>query len=246
MKPEQKKYILDNVNQKSIKDISRELNLKERKIRKFLEEQKTENAQKDSQKETIPPHRKKTILLSVILIIVLGFTVYNNSLNNVFFWDDRILIEENEYITSWSYILRIFTKDIGGGAGKQYTFYRPFQIFTYMIDYSIWGLNARGYHFTNIVLHITAALSIFWLINIVFKDNFLSLLTGAFFVVHPIHTEAVTYISGRADSLALVFALLCVIFYVKSLSYKRSGAFCLMVLSYVFALLSKENSLILI
>ncbi|MBN1869142.1 MAG: tetratricopeptide repeat protein [Candidatus Omnitrophica bacterium] len=187
----------------------------------------------------------KTVFLSFVLIITLGFTVYANSLNNGFIWDDQALIEDNSYVKSWSSLPQIFSQNIGAGAQKNWAFYRPLQMITYMSDYSLWKLDARGYHLTNILLHILAALSIYALLNTLFNDHALSFLTSALFVVHPIHTEVVTYISGRADSLAVLFTLLCFIFYIKSLPSKRAGMTVLMLSSYACALLSKESSLIL-
>ena len=162
---------------------------------------------------TKTPAGKKTVFLSVILIILLGFAAYGNSFNNEFVWDDKNLIGNNAYIKDLSHMLSIFSKDLGAGSGKEYNAYRPVQLITYVIDYSLWKLNVRGYHLTNILLHICVALGIYCLINVLFHNNFLSLLTGSFYVVHPIHTEAVTYISGRADSLALLFMLLCALCY---------------------------------
>lgn len=76
---------------------------------------------------------------------------------------------------------------------------------TYMVDFTIWKLNPQGYHLTNIILHTAAALALFWLILVISGDNNLGVPTGIFFVIHPVHTEAVTYISGRSDLLALFF-----------------------------------------
>ncbi|GAF76422.1 unnamed protein product, partial [marine sediment metagenome] len=150
---------------------------------------------------------KNPTILAIVLIIILGFVVYSNSLNGKFIWDDEYLIKNNVYIRSFSYLPKIFSEDIGTGAEKKYYFYRPLQMITYMIDYSLWKLNVRGYHLTNTLLHILAALTIYWLINILFGDRPLSLFASLFFVAHPIHTEAVAYISGRADPLALLFML---------------------------------------
>ncbi len=186
--------------------------------------------------------KKQTTFTAIILIIILGFAVYGNSLNGKFIWDDEYLVRDNVYIKNWSHIPKIFTKDIAAGAGRKYNFYRPLQMLTYTIDYSLWKLDVKGYHLTNILLHILVALGIYWLINILYDDRLLSLLTGIFFLVHPIHTEAIAYISGRADSLAVLFMLLCFVFYVKKPSL---GVYILMLLSYILALLSRENSLIL-
>lgn len=188
---------------------------------------------------------KPKTLLSLALITIIGLAVYGNSLNGKFIWDDCYLIEDNSYIRDWSNIAKIFTKDIAAGSGIEFTSYRPLQTLTYIIDYSLWRLDVRGYHFTNILLHILAALSIYWLINILYNDRFLSLFTSLLFVTHPIHVGAVAYISGRADPLAAVFILLCIIFYIKSLHAKNITLYILMLLCYIFALLARENSLIL-
>ena len=207
--------------------------------------EKVKNKRINSKKETGGPFQKRDIFISLALIIILGFAVYANSIKGEFIWDDEFLVQDNVYIRNWSHISKLFTENIGAGAGEIFHFYRPLQMITYMIDYSIGGLNAKIYHFTNILLHISAALAIFWLMNILYKDNFLSLFTGILFVVHPIHTEAVSYVSGRADSLAALFTLLCFIFYIKYLNSESKSATILTVSSYVLAILSRENSLIL-
>ena len=188
---------------------------------------------------------KKSTLISIALIVVLGFAVYANSLKGQFLWDDEFLVVKNTYVKSWSNIARVFREDIARAGGLKSAFYRPLQIITYMLDYSLWELNVHGYHLSNILLHVLAALGLFWLINILYHDQMLAFLTGLLFAVHPIHTEAITYISGRADPLVAVFILLSLIFYIKSLHQKRNVFYLCMLLSYGLALLSRENSLIL-
>lgn len=188
---------------------------------------------------------RRFVYLSVALIILFGFCAYGNSMKGQFLFDDDTLVTENIYLTNWSYFPDVFKKDIGAGAGKQSNPYRPFQILTYMIDYSLWELDAKGYHLTNIAVHILTALCLFWLMSILFGDGLLSLLTSLFFVVHPIHTQAVSYIAGRADGLAALFILISVILYIKQSRSHNIGLFLLMTLSYLLAILSRENSLIL-
>ena len=98
--------------------------------------------------------KHKATPVAVFLIIALGFIIYANSLNGEFIWDDQYLVRDNIYIRDWSYVPEIFTRDIGAGADKPFNYYRPFHIFTYVIDYSIWELNAFGYHLSNIIFHI--------------------------------------------------------------------------------------------
>lgn len=184
-------------------------------------------------------------LVAIFLIAVLGFAVYANSLDGEFILDDISLVRDNVYIRNFSRAPKIITENIAAGAGRKSAFYRPLQIFTYMADYAIWKLNVKGYHLTNILLHILAALCVYYLANLLSEDRFLALLAGALFVVNPVHTEAVTYISGRSDSLALIFMLFSFIFYLKCFSGKNIKIYILMVLSYALALLSRETSLIL-
>jgi tetratricopeptide (TPR) repeat protein len=188
---------------------------------------------------------KKIYLVSIALIVVLGFITYGNSLNGEFIRDDISLIRDNVYIKSWSKILMCFSQNIAVGSGQMWNAYRPLQMVTYMIDYSIWGLNAKGYHLTNTVLHILVALTIYFFINIVFGDRLLSLFTSMLFVANPLHTNAVSYISGRADSLSTLLMFICFIFYIKLIQRKNTGIYIVMLLSYVLALLSRENTLIL-
>jgi tetratricopeptide (TPR) repeat protein len=189
--------------------------------------------------------RRPVLFITIGLIIILGFAVYSNTLNNRFVWDDYSYVEGNTYIKNWSHIPKVFTEDIGACAGYKAYFYRPIQMITYMIDYSFWGLNVKGYHLTNIFLHILVALVIYWLINILYDNLLLSFLTSVLFVAHPIHTETVAFISGRTDSLAALFMLLCLVFYIKYLYLENAKIYILTFLSYILALLSKENSVIL-
>jgi len=179
------------------------------------------------------------------LIVILGFVVYANSLGGRFVWDDHILIKDNVYIKSFSNIGNIFTEDFGQGSGVRYHFYRPLQVFSYLLEYHLWGLNPAGYHFTNVVLHILVGLCIFWFVILLFGDYVLALLASILFVIHPIHTETVSYISDRGDLLSALFILMSFIFYVKYIDKSNKFYYIVMTLSYVVAILSKENGLVL-
>jgi len=245
MNPEHKKYIEANIGRRSVSQIAADLKLKEKTVKKFLEKNRERKPQAAPSGEQKPPIDRKLAFLSVILIMALGFGVYANSLNNKFILDDDFLIKNNSSIKNWSCIGSVFTSDIAKGSGEKWNSYRPLQMMSYMFDYSIWRLNVAGYHLTNILLHVGAALCLYWFISILFGDGTLSLFTSLLFVASPVHTGAIDYISGRADPLALIFTLLCLIFYIKNLKEKNLILYILVLITYVFALLSRENSLIL-
>ncbi|MFH1127888.1 MAG: tetratricopeptide repeat protein [Candidatus Omnitrophota bacterium] len=189
-------------------------------------------------------NKNLNLLICVVLISALGFIVYANSLNGDFVWDDHFLVKSNLSIKSWQNIPKVFREDAGAGSAVKTNFYRPLQIVSYMLDYSLYGLKPRGYHLTSIILHILVALSVYWLANILFSSTLLSFIAGLLFVVHPLHSEAVAYIAGRADLLAGLFILLCLIFYIKQDNVKSKKLYIFMLSAYILALFSKEYGLI--
>jgi len=244
MRPEHRRYILAHRDAKSVTVLARDLNLKERTVRRFLEQERREKKATPSGPAAPVPVDRKKVLLAVLLIIGVGAAVYANALQGEFLWDDGNLVEENRYIRSWSHVPEIFTSDIGAGGDNNYHFYRPLQTLTYLLDYIFTKTDPAGYHLGNIIWHILVALALFWLVQILFQDHLLASVTAVLFVVHPVHTEAVTYISGRADPLSTFFILLTFVFYFKASEARRVSFFLLAAFSYACALFSRENVLI--
>lgn len=179
------------------------------------------------------------------LIIIAGFCVYFNSIQGEFIWDDYNLVVNNIYLRSIKYLPQIFSEQIGAGAGVHYTSYRPLQLITYMVDFQLDGLDPARYHKSNIIFHIAVALCLYWFLFKLFKDKALAFISSLLFVVHPIHTQAVSYISGRADSLAALFMLLAFICYLNYLENKRIGQVVLSIGCFILALFSRENVILL-
>ncbi|MBN1870749.1 MAG: tetratricopeptide repeat protein [Candidatus Omnitrophica bacterium] len=198
----------------------------------------------DAKQQIESNSRQKKVVFSVLLIVAFGLLAYGNSLNGKFIWDDDALIKNNVCLRDWSYITKIFSGNVEAGAGGKTSFYRPVQTLTYMLDYRFWKLDEKGYHLTNTIWHISAALLLLWMADILFQDRLIALLASLFFVAHPVHAEAVSYISGRAEPLSTFFILLALILYVKSLKTEKAGLYFGMVFCYAVALLSKENAII--
>lgn len=183
--------------------------------------------------------------LCILLIILAGFLAYLNTMGNGFVWDDRYLIAENRHIRDFSHIAGMMREDIGTGSMKPYHFYRPLQMFTYAADYRMWGLNPAGYHLTNVIAHCAVAVSFFWLLTLLGGNLNASLIAALVFAVHPVNTEAVAYISGRADLLAAFFMIVGFIFYIRGIRQNNySFSLLLSPAMYMCALLSKESSIV--
>ena len=179
----------------------------------------------------------RQIAIFLIVIAAVGFFIYSPALKGPFVWDDEHLILHNSYLRSWHHLPQLLSQDIAAGSGRRFGFWRPLQMLSYFIDYSIGKQDPFGYHFVNILLHVLGAFALFWFLQVISGDRALSGIAALLFVSHPIHTEAVNYISGRADLLAFLFLMLAFVFYIKE---NRWMAAC-----YAVALLSRESALIL-
>jgi tetratricopeptide (TPR) repeat protein len=185
------------------------------------------------------------ILIHLALIILLGFVIYSNATRGDFVLDDYSLLQGNTYIKSFKTLPLLFTNILEPIVSHRYGTYRPVVSVTYLIDYLAWGLKPEGFHLTNIFLHIVTGLSVYWLITLLFGYPALSLWTALFFMALPVHVEAVAYISGRNDILALLFMLLSFISYLKHIRYSRALFAFFAFFFYLLAILSKESALAL-
>ncbi|UCE27591.1 MAG: hypothetical protein JSW52_02235 [Candidatus Coatesbacteria bacterium] len=132
-------------------------------------------------------------------------------------------------------------------------YYRPLIVQTYTLDYSFWGLNPRPYHLVNLLLHwgvsFLVALLTVELLGAAGGDRrkafWVGGAAGLAFAASVRHTEAVTWVSGRADVAAALFALAALIVYVRFRPVKsRASHFAWLAAPfYALALLCKESAI---
>lgn len=182
-----------------------------------------------------------------ILIAVVCFPAYFNSLSNPFIWDDQALVVKNTLIRTPQNLLLSFTNDLYFGVTSGSNFYRPLQTISYIFDYHFWQLDPFGYHLTNIILQLGVSFLVFLLVFKLLSNLAVSIAAAAMFAASPLHTEAVTYISGRAEMLMGFFVILALLFFIKSQekTLRQNRLFYIFsVLSFFLALLSKEAAVV--
>lgn len=154
-----------------------------------------------------------------LLIILLGGLVYANTLHSPFLLDDTRAIVENP-------ILDNLTRFFGADAWNSPSFRgRSVALFTFALNRQLGGLSLTGFHLVNIAIHLTCGLLIHQLTEVtisLFGDTarqrycFAPLLAALLFVLHPIETQAVTYIVQRMASLATMLYLGSLLLYARS------------------------------
>ncbi|MBI2626717.1 MAG: glycosyltransferase family 39 protein, partial [Parcubacteria group bacterium] len=189
---------------------------------------------------------KKETWLPILILIVVGFFIYSFNLNNQLFWDDDDWIINNQFVhsISWDNIKFWFTQNTLAGVGLKSNYYRPFLFLTFAFNYMISGIKPLAYHLTSNAIHIFNSIFIFWLIKQIFKRNLLAFLVSIFFLVHPLQTEAVSYISGRGDTLVTMFMLLALLVFIKNQTIKSLKLYALSLIFLVLGLLSRETAII--
>lgn len=106
---------------------------------------------------------ERSFLLVLVIAIVL---LYANSLDGDFVWDDRAAIVRNEDIRSHTSIFSVFLHDFWGQDIRlrlSHKSYRPLTVLTFKMDHFFYGLNAFGYHCTNVLLYVLSCWSMLWL-----------------------------------------------------------------------------------
>ena len=109
-----------------------------------------------------------------------------------------------------------------------------------MFDYKLYGLNAGGYHLTNLILHILSTLLLFWLFNRMTGAIWRSAFVAAFFALHPLHVQSVAWIAERKDVLSAFFWTLTLCLYVYYIEKPVIRRYLLVLLSFACALMSKS------
>lgn len=193
--------------------------------------------------------RKKFKYLVIFLFIVIGFVLYANSFPNQMFWDDDDFILKNQFIQNWQYFPKYFSENVIAGAGLLSNYWRPMLLAVFSLEWHLWQDWSPGYHFVNTTFHITNAILLFFILFYLFKNRWLALLTSLVFLVHPLQTEAVTYVNSLGDSLSVFFIFLGILSYLKfRISNKKalqSGFYCCSLLLYVLTLMSKETAIVM-
>ena len=127
-------------------------------------------------------------------------------------------IQKNPDLLSETPIINVFYNDFWGtplthsGSHKSY---RPLCVLTFRFTHALWGMNPQWFHLGNVVLHTITTAMYTYMARLLTKQTFATMVAALLFASHPIHTEAVAGVVGRADIMACLFFLLAFHCYIK-------------------------------
>ena len=154
--------------------------------------------------------------VAFLIVAVLASGCYLNALGGSFVSDDHRGIVNNPKLREPDSLYEFFATTLGhkvtfGG------FYRPITRLTYWIDLQLFGPNPFGFHLENLLWHTATALLVLVLLRGLWPEEPLMALMGAsLFAVHPVHTEAVAWVSGRSAVLAAFWGLLAFLAHLRA------------------------------
>ena len=198
-----------------------------------------------------------SVSFKIILLIIVCFVFYSNTIFNNYALDDGLVISDNHYVQNGIYGLKdiFFHDSFAGCLGDDVNLvsggrYRPLSLFTFALEYQIFGLNPHISHLINIVLLAALVIILFTLINKLFRNYFnkddllkFSFIACLLFISHPVHTEVVSNIKSRDEILALIGSLASIYFIIKFIETDDYWNLVNCFFCFFIALLSKENSI---
>ncbi len=159
---------------------------------------------------------QRTVLAAFPLFVAIGLLLYSNVLvDGVFIFDDFEYIVENPAIQNMSFFTHM-------------TDPRHIGYLSFGLNYAIDGFDPYGYHLVNIVIHILNAFLVFFFVRLllgIFRrgdealtrwDDLAAFSAGLIFLVHPVETQAVSYVTQRFTSLTSFFYLMSVVSYMSA------------------------------
>ncbi|MCG3149708.1 MAG: hypothetical protein PCFJNLEI_03173 [Verrucomicrobiae bacterium] len=161
------------------------------------------------------PHIAVIAVLGAVLLLAFANTLHNTG----FALDNKFIILEDPRLrdNKSENIQQIFQQDYWWPKAVS-GLYRPLTTLSYMINYTVFGNkdNSAGYHWVNFFLHWINAILVYLTVLVLMEKLWPAMFTAVLFAVHPVVTESVTNLVGRADLFAMLSVLLSFLLYAKS------------------------------
>src|ERR1051326_6757646 len=198
---------------------------------------------------------KKSVLRHIwpaLLLLLAGVISYWNSFDSPFVFDDFATIESNSSVQFGDQLTHVPLN----------LWSRTLLYVTFAANFAAGGQNVWGYHLVNLLLHLLNGLLIYflalriWAISrfsgggplarspIPEQATTFALLAALFFIIHPVQTESVTYVSSRSELLSTLFYIVAVLLFIRKAPEKIGFSFCLLTAAIlVLALGAKETTI---
>jgi tetratricopeptide (TPR) repeat protein len=154
---------------------------------------------------------------------------------------DNILVRHPSLTSAWRFLTEVLNPSTVHG------YYQPLAMISLMVDSAMGGQpdNVEPFHRTSLALHILSTALVAILLYLLFGHAWVACGVAMLFGLHPLAVEPVAWVGERKTVLAAFFSFCCLVAYVRYVQESRWPRYMLVVLLYVFALMSKPTSTLL-
>jgi hypothetical protein len=192
-------------------------------------------------------------LLPVVAVAGVAAGLYAGGLSNGFVFDDHQLVEANPLVAEPGHLREVFASHYWHPLRSRGYLYRPLTILSLRLDHLLGGGRPVLFHATNLLLHAAVSVMVYLVLSLLYGRRTrareaggeampwaanVPMVAALLFAAHPVHTEAVAGIAGRADLLAMLFVMAAWWLHLLERPWSAAAAFCL-------GMLSKESAVVL-
>jgi len=186
------------------------------------------------------------------VLLLLAILPYAGILRNDFayIYDDKAQVIDNPYVHSFGHLREVLTTTVWSfkDTHAPTNYFRPIMTLGFLLCYQVFGPLAYGFHLASLLLHAAVVTVLFLFAERLFRDRGAALGAAGLFAIHPIHVESVAWISAVTDLEVTFFCVLtfwCFLQVGEQRGGRRVWTQAAMALSFLLALLSKEQALTL-
>ena len=182
------------------------------------------------------------------LVLAITFGVYSATLTYRFVYDDLGVIVNNPLVQSWRFVPRYFTEHVWGYMYPNVpgNYYRPVFLLWLLLNHSLFGIDPSGWHLTAVLAHVVVTLLVYLVARRVTGNLVSAVVASLIFGIHPVHIEAVAWVSGVSEPLLAMLLLGSFLSYLRYRESRPKQGKWLAASLLLFALgaLSKETSML--
>lgn len=175
------------------------------------------------------------VVVTFLLILLTALTFSEVRSHGFVDYDDGLYVYENRLVLqglTWNSIAEAFTRLHLG-------FWFPLTWLSFMLDFEIFGLKLVGYHVTNVLLHTSNTVLLFFILRRMTGAVWRSAFVAALFAFHPLRVESVAWVTECKDMLSTFFWILTLVAYFYYVQVPRTHRYLLVILCFASALMAK-------
>jgi len=177
----------------------------------------------------------RTLIIAIILSVTTLSVYWRTGTSEFINFDDDQYVYENSYIQNGLKLESVRWAMTATYAAN----WHPVTWLSHMADVQLYGMNPRGHHLTNVIIHTVSSLLLLFLLYRCTGSFWQSSFVAALFALHPLHVQSVAWVAERKDVLSAFFCFLTLLLYCNYTAKKSAALYVVTLLAFLFGLMTK-------